>query len=1228
MSEGNIIDLEELTSRIAEAARESVSEEDLRIRVEHILQELVVRRVGGSGKGEIPLASWRPPRARYEVTLVSGVRLDALYGHLIIEYEKPGVFGSRAGFERAVEQVKQYIRDHAQTEARYPRYFGVVMDGYKVGFVRYREALRGFEGKGPFEINKNTVAKLVEAIIGLRRKALSPEELLKDFGPDSVTAREAVKIFYSKLMRASPKTKVLFDDWRRVFSQVCAYSPDKIKGLGDFYGFGKNRLDPEKLLFALQTYYALIMKLLAAEVASLYLAPRIWSYLRMLEEAYYRGHEELRERLRELEEGGVFASLGITNFMEADYFAWYLDDWDADIAKSVMRVVNTLSDYDPTIAELEPERVRDLFKRLYQNLVPKKIRHDLGEYYTPDWLAELVLDEVGWTLETFEKVREENNDALSPLNLRLLDPACGSGTFLVLAIGRLRQYIEEHWVDKGAALRRITKNIVGFDLNPLAVIASRTNYLIALGDMLRERGAEPIEIPVYLADSILVERKGTLTVNTYALTTAVGIFEIPTRVIEGGLLIKVLKILEECVRGNYTSIEFKGRLLREVSLDDAEVSVLVDLFNVLSKLEREGKNRIWTRILKNSFAPFFTGIFDYVVGNPPWIAWENLPDDYRDATEDLWNTYGLSLTLGTGAFKKDMAMLFVARCMDRYVKDGGIFSFLIPFTLFKTRAGAGFRQHIARRYTVAKVIDLVTLYPFEGATNRTSLIVLKKSGKTVFPIPCEIWHNPRSGGIDTRAELKQVKELTRQFKLSLIPIEFNKPESPWMQITEKAYEAIKKVTGKSPWYEAHAGVYTSLNNVYWIKVLEKRSDEYLITNEPVPGQKKTVRQVTVEVEDDVIYPLIRGRDVKRYYVVGEFGNIIITHDSTTGEPLQESKMKIEYPKLYSYLKNFKAELEKRTIKPFLGKKHKTPFYRLDNIGRYTFAPYKVVWKRIAGAITGKAVSFAAAVVKGAEEGKPIIPDDSLIMIDFNELEEAYYVSAVLNSSIIRLIIASYTYELRQETHITRYVRIPKFDTSNSLHRNISAFSSKAHLLASRYYGEGDMKAYEELSKVEDEIDKHVAQLYNINDEELKEIKRCLAMLEGEEMEVEEIIEASNPMPEISIDNPVLYKDSPQELELTVANPYDKPLENVKIKFELGGISYDEVLDKVLGTHQLKIKIPLDRLDVGEYRAKVSMEYLLEESASKIEKEIPVYVKESAESLVKRGGLDDLLGDLE
>ncbi|NHV97326.1 MAG: hypothetical protein HA494_06015 [Thaumarchaeota archaeon] len=209
---------------------------------------------------------------------------------------------------------------------------------------------------------------------------------------------------------------------------------------------------------------------------------------------------------------------------------------------------------------------------------------------------------------------EEKNDALAPLDLRLLDPACGSGTFLVLAIGRLRRYVEEHWVDKGTALRRITKNIVGFDLNPLAVIASRTNYLIALGDMLRERGDEPIEIPVYLADSILVERRQTLTGAAYILKTAVGEFSIPTSAVEKGLLAKTLTVIEECIRGKRSLNEFKARLLREVSLEKDEVLILSELFEKLLRLEKEGKNRIWTRILKNSFAPFFAGKFDYVVG--------------------------------------------------------------------------------------------------------------------------------------------------------------------------------------------------------------------------------------------------------------------------------------------------------------------------------------------------------------------------------------------------------------------------------------------------------------------------------------------------------------------------------------------------------------------------------------------------------------------------------------
>ena len=70
--------------------------------------------------------------------------------------------------------------------------------------------------------------------------------------------------------------------------------------------------------------------------------------------------------------------------------------WDEQIGVAVSSLAKTLSEYEPATLEHEPEEVKDLLKRLYQYLVPKKIRHDLGEYYTPDWLAELVISEVGY----------------------------------------------------------------------------------------------------------------------------------------------------------------------------------------------------------------------------------------------------------------------------------------------------------------------------------------------------------------------------------------------------------------------------------------------------------------------------------------------------------------------------------------------------------------------------------------------------------------------------------------------------------------------------------------------------------------------------------------------------------------------------------------------------------------------------------------------------------------
>jgi hypothetical protein len=1213
-----VVDAEEIAQEIRKAASESISEEDLRQGVEYVLKSRVIEKL------QIPWGSWRPPKARYEVTLVSGARLDALYGHVIIEYERPKAFETKSGFESAVEQVKGYIRDHAQIEARFPRYFGVVIDGYKIGFVRYREVLKGFESKGPFDVNRSTVARLVEAIVGLRRKALSADDLLKDFGPDSQVARDSITAFYGKLLGTTPRTEVLFDDWRRVFSQVCAYSPDKLKGLEKDYGFVGKDINVEKLLFSLHTYFALIMKLLAAEVAALYVAPRLWSYLKALEDAYFRSHEKLKDELKELEEGGIFAKLGITNFLEADYFAWYLDEWDEQLAKHITNIIRKLSDYDPSAAELEPERVKDLFKRVYQNLAPKTVRHDLGEYYTPDWLAELALNEAGWTLETFEKKAQESGSSLAPLELRLLDPACGSGTFLVLAISRLRNYIEEHWVDKSAALRRITRNIVGFDLNPLAVIASRTNYLIALGDMLREKGAETIEIPVYMADSIMVEQRPTVFgASAYILKTVTGEFIVPINIVEKGLLANVLSIIEECVRGKYALNEFRARLLKEFLMEETEISLFLELFKTLTRLENEGKNKIWLRVLKNSFAPFFAGRFDYVVGNPPWINWESLPEDYRNASAMLWDKYGLKAKASAkqfelGKMRRDISMLFVYVCSDRYLHDTGSLGFLITQTVFKAKGAEVFRRFRLPGgvgINVLKVHDMVTLKPFEEAANMTSMIILKKGSPTTYPVPYVRWSKLRKVDL-TNATLDEAYALCSQSALVALPVYPKDPTSQWLTGKPSIIRALNKITGFSA-YKAYEGVHPAgANGVYWVKILEKRSAKtIIIENLPEMGKKKPPKVIET-IESDLIYPLIRSGDIKRWIATPLYYTVI-PHTKTTGwRAISESSMKVDYPKTYGYLLKFKDFLFGRSAYKLLRKGH--PFYTMIDIHKESFAPFKITWKQIGNKIDAAVLSSFKDDYIGI---KTPIPQWTLAFVPSESEDEAHYLCSIMSSTCVEALIKLFS-QLGGKgfapPSIIDRIRIPSYDNRNPIHRKLAELSKKAHELAIK--GAGD-----ELTKVEFEIDNFVSQLYRLTDEEFKEIRKSVKIFEGEEVEEEEVEEVPILEPDITLTNPIAEENIPFNLEIVITNPLENSISNVKIKAQLLTKMTEQLFHRI--EKEEKVQVTSDALKKGNYTVKLIMDYTFEGSSKRIEKELTLFVKAKEERKpVERGDIEELFGD--
>jgi type I restriction-modification system DNA methylase subunit len=630
--------------------------------------------------------------ASYEYTFISGKKADALYGHVIIEYEPPGALNVRHLRNKATEQLKDYIKHAAREHGveNQHRFFGITTDGRQIVFVRYISSKKIWDVKRPFDINTMSMGRMVEAIRALHKKPLDARLMIQDFGPHGEIAVSMIKILYNSSMK-NTRSKMIYEEWKRVFQQVSSFSPKSTKGLEKIYGISE-KVDYQKLLFCIHTYYALIMKLIAAEVVVLYGVGKITtSLLASLVDA--ETSDKLKEKLTEVDTGSLFEYPNfIKNLVEGDYFSWYLEEWDEYLHHSIYTIIRKLSEYEVGTADLEPERVKDLFKSIYQKLVPRSIRIKLGEYYTPDWLAELVLDTSHYAVKDFEQYAKQTQNKLSPLELRILDPACGTGTFLVLAIKRIKEYAEDHFIDERYLVDKITNNIIGYDLNPLAIIASRTNYLLALGDLLRElRGKE---VPIFLADSIMIEERRTLEGKKVLLSTEVGEFSIASSIIQKGVFSKLLSAIDRYIE-KYSVTEFIARLKLEIlTLDEREILDIGALFEKFSDLEREGKNRIWTSILKNSFAPLFKGKFDYVIGNPPWISWENLnPKLWKQAWDKLTEK-GLIKEVSGAAFRKDIASLFVVYCFEEYLKQSGTLGFLIPFTLFKTQSGGSFRRFL------------------------------------------------------------------------------------------------------------------------------------------------------------------------------------------------------------------------------------------------------------------------------------------------------------------------------------------------------------------------------------------------------------------------------------------------------------------------------------------------------------------------------------------------------
>jgi len=1054
---------------IRAAAKRSANEADLVAEVERVLE-----RFAKNFDVSLHLARER--------TLING-RADAVYNRFVIEYEPPGSLRKEKGSRpnrHAVEQVKRYMEGLERLDRhRKERLAGAVLDGHYFIFVRFREG--HWRVDDPVPVSAHSTETFLRYLLSLSTElALTSDNLVRDFGENTTVSRMAVPALYKALRTSeSPKVRILFQQWQRLFSEICGYQEGttrlNVAKLARSYGVKDRDPSALHLFFAIHTYYAAFIKLLAVQIAHYYLMPKVGTGLAQVASADTEG---LRAYLHKMERGGVFADFGIKNFLEGDFFGWYLDVWDPAVEQALRRMIGDLANYSLVTLDVDPEETRDLLKKLYQNLMPKRLRHNLGEYYTPDWLAERLLNQLG-----------VNGDPRK----RLLDPACGSGTFLVLTIKRIKEYADERMLPPADVLDRILENVVGFDLNPLAVISARTNYLLALGDLLPYCRGE-ISIPVYLTDSIMTPQPGK-ELTTYAgveFHTAVGKFAVPRSLVDARYIDQLADLLEESVGMGLKSDQFRVRLLQTFPLDEAkdaaEIDVAVALYGQLLDLEHRGINGIWARIIKNGFAPLFQGRFDYVAGNPPWVNWESLPEEYRQETAPLWAVHDLFPHKGfdaiLGKAKDDISILMTYVALDKYVRDGGRLGFLITQSIFKTAgAGQGFRRFRLGDGTPLGVIhvdDMADLKPFEGASNRTAILVLERGRPTRYPVPYTHWHK-RGGGavIPEDLSLEEVQEITVRRNFVAEPVDDVNSTSPWITGRPRVLKAVKKVLGTSD-YRARAGIYTGgANGVYWLEVVGWRPDGLVVVTNLTKGARRRVENVQAAIEPDLLYPLLRGRDVQRWQATSS-AHILVTHEPGMRlKAIPEDEMVVRFPRTYGYLKRFEPALLERRDRGVRGLiKAGAPFYSMFAVGDYTFAPYKVVWRE-------QAASLTVAVAESTD--KVVVPDHKLMMVACQGRGEAHYLCAVLNSSPARFVVLSYGVTIQMDTHVLENVCVSCYDSANPTHRQLSALSQQAHEATVA----GDTARVRE---IEAEIDRLTAELWGLTEEELREIQESLEEL--------------------------------------------------------------------------------------------------------------------------------------
>lgn len=966
-------------------------------------------------------------------------RADAVYNRFVIEFEPPGSLRKsvlHSATRHAVSQVQQYLRGLSnETGLPMERLAGCAFDGSLIVYVTWE---RGeWKVTNPIPADPNTLYSFVETLESLARgRGLTADNLYEDFGRASTVASQVIRAFADVLQKrdASSRTMALFEAWRLDLGNASGpFSPsDRTEWRRLCVDLGIDpRQNAEFTLFALQTYFALVVKLISVVILEGGTGQPLFSDL--------IGQPNVRVALRELEEGAITSRVGALNVVGPGLFAWYIREGDASLEIALRQMVEAASEYSAEIIEISPIGARDVLKDLHQRLLPRSIRHRLGEYYTPDWLVQRVVNQVTGSRERLT------------CETRVLDPACGSGSFLVEVISRMVRNAGD--INPDTLLDKILDNVVGFDLSPLAVQAARVNYLLALAPLLSHQ-REPISIPVYLADSVAPPRTGDLLDGDIRVfESSEGEWRIPSPLADAQYLDTLGRVFQEALTYNRE----RGWVMKEVELripisrelDPVVFDTIDNLYQKLYDLHTADRNGIWWELIRSAFAPSLEPKFDYVVGNPPWVSWQTLPKAYRKRNDALWLGYSLRPDSPPGRRQAsrnvplDVSMLFTACCVDRYLKPGGKLGFVITSTVFRSElAGRGFRKRRlsdGRTYRFIHIDDMTDLKVFSNATNQTSVLIAQLGVGRSDRVPVTKWMGVESRSIPTDLDLDVVSRMTNRRHLYGEPADPADPVSPLMVMPRAGLESSLPARQLSPYVEyIRKGIDTrGANGVFFLEILEDMGDMIRVRNVPSAGRKQVQMREGI-IEREATRRLLRGADVSRERA-DPAGAVLFFHDDEhRSQPLSSDEASAQYPAAFAFAERFKGALAGR--KRFRGfDPTGDNWLGLYSITKALLKPHKVVVREIAK-------EMIAAAVHSAE----IVPDHKLYVIPCRTASEADRLTSVLNSSAVDYLLQSFSISTSITGSFLRYIGIVDLNTLNPRLEGDALVAEALRLTPSQY----------------------------------------------------------------------------------------------------------------------------------------------------------------------------------